>query len=181
MDLWKKYIAFEKSNPLRSEDTSLVTRRVMFATEQCLLVLTHHPAVWHQAAQYLDQSSKLLTEKGVRIIYSICIRCYRILNSPYNQRMDVLSTVIYKFFFSTGHLLTKINQTVLLLNKESTQFQFYFISLWMSSIRAMDRLVLLLPKLPKFIDEIQPIRKWMKKMNFSIHFCLTVFYFRHSF
>lgn len=68
MELWKKYIGFEKSNPLRSEDTALVTRRVMFATEQCLLVLTHHPAVWHQAAQYLDQSSKLLTEKGVRIL-----------------------------------------------------------------------------------------------------------------
>jgi cleavage stimulation factor subunit 3 len=39
----------------------------MFATEQCLLVLTHHPAVWHQAAQYLDQTAKILTEKGVRI------------------------------------------------------------------------------------------------------------------
>lgn len=64
VDLWKKYISFEKSNPLRSEDTALITRRVMFATEQCLLVLTHHPAVWHQAAQYLDQSSKLLMEKG---------------------------------------------------------------------------------------------------------------------
>lgn len=65
VELWKKYISFEKSNPLRSEDTALVTRRVMFATEQCLLVLTHHPAVWHQAAQYLDQSSKVLAEKGV--------------------------------------------------------------------------------------------------------------------
>lgn len=66
LELWKRVITFEKSNPLRSEDTALVTRRVMFATEQCLLVLTHHPAVWHQAAQYLDQSAKLLTEKGVR-------------------------------------------------------------------------------------------------------------------
>lgn len=66
LDLWKRVITFEKSNPLRSEDAALVTRRVMFATEQCLLVLTHHPAVWHQAAQYLDQSAKLLTEKGVR-------------------------------------------------------------------------------------------------------------------
>ncbi|XP_055388075.1 protein suppressor of forked isoform X2 [Condylostylus longicornis] len=64
IELWRKYISFEKSNPLRSEDTALVTRRVMFATEQCLLVLTHHPAVWHQAAQFLDQSAKLLTEKG---------------------------------------------------------------------------------------------------------------------
>lgn len=61
---------------MRSEDTALVTRRVMFATEQCLLVLTHHPAVWHQAAQYLDQSAKLLTEKGVRSFhYYLTIKC----------------------------------------------------------------------------------------------------------
>lgn len=78
VELWKKYIQFEKSNPLRSEDTALVTRRVMFATEQCLLVLNHHPAVWHQAAQYLDQSSKLLTEKGVRkpiYLYLMQLKC----------------------------------------------------------------------------------------------------------
>lgn len=74
VELWKKYIAVEKSNPLKSEDTALVTRRVMFATEQCLLVMYHHPAVWHQAAQYLDQSSKLLTEKGVRIKIEIRLR-----------------------------------------------------------------------------------------------------------
>ncbi|KAL5279984.1 CSTF3 family protein [Megaselia abdita] len=64
VDLWKKFILFEKSNPLRSEDTALITRRVMFATEQCLLVLSHHPSVWHQAAQFLDSSSKNLAEKG---------------------------------------------------------------------------------------------------------------------
>lgn len=38
---------------------------VMFAYEQCLLVLGHHPDVWYEAAQYLEQSSKLLAEKGV--------------------------------------------------------------------------------------------------------------------
>lgn len=52
----------------------------MFATEQCLLVLTHHPAVWHQAAQLLDQSSKLLTEKGVRI--TILITTFTERNNP---------------------------------------------------------------------------------------------------
>ncbi|GLG95529.1 Protein suppressor of forked [Gryllus bimaculatus] len=64
VDLWKKYIAWEKSNPLRTEDTTLITRRVMFAFEQCLLCLGHHPDVWYEAAQFLEQSSKLLTEKG---------------------------------------------------------------------------------------------------------------------
>lgn len=67
MELWRKFINFEKQNPLRSEDTALVSRRVMFATEQCLLVLSHHPDVWIMAAQYLDQTAKHLTEKAVRI------------------------------------------------------------------------------------------------------------------
>lgn len=40
----------------------------MFATEQCLLVLSHHPDVWIMAAQYLDQTAKTLTEKAVRIL-----------------------------------------------------------------------------------------------------------------
>lgn len=46
----------------------------MFATEQCLLVLYHHPRIWHSAAQYLDQSSKLLAEKGVRISINLHFR-----------------------------------------------------------------------------------------------------------
>jgi hypothetical protein len=45
----------------------------MFATEQCLLVLSHHPDVWIMAAQYLDQTAKHLTEKAVCIPH----RCAR--------------------------------------------------------------------------------------------------------
>lgn len=64
VELWQKYIAWERSNPLRSEDTSLLTRRVVFALEQCLLCLGHHPDIWYQAAQFLEHSCKLLQEKG---------------------------------------------------------------------------------------------------------------------
>lgn len=73
VDLWEKFIAWERSNPLRSEDTALVTRRAMFATEQCLLCLGHHAAIWHQAAHFLELSCRVLTEKGVRILISIVI------------------------------------------------------------------------------------------------------------
>lgn len=44
---------------------------VMFAYEQCLLVLGHHPDIWYEAAQYLEQSSKLLAEKGVSRLPSV--------------------------------------------------------------------------------------------------------------
>lgn len=64
VELWKKYIAWEKGNPLRTEDHALITKRVMFAYEQCLLCLGHHPDVWYEAALFLEQSSKLLTDKG---------------------------------------------------------------------------------------------------------------------
>ncbi|ESO84817.1 hypothetical protein LOTGIDRAFT_236052 [Lottia gigantea] len=64
VELWKKYIAFEKGNPLRTEDHTLITKRVMFAYEQCLLCLGHHPDIWYEAAAFLEQSSKILVEKG---------------------------------------------------------------------------------------------------------------------
>ncbi|XP_076467376.1 cleavage stimulation factor subunit 3-like [Babylonia areolata] len=64
VELWKKYIKWEKSNPLRTEDQALITKRVMFAYEQCLLCLGHHPDVWFEAASYLEQSSRVLSEKG---------------------------------------------------------------------------------------------------------------------
>ncbi|XP_046802909.1 protein suppressor of forked isoform X2 [Lucilia cuprina] len=91
VELWKKFIAFEKSNPLRTEDTALITRRVMFATEQCLLVLTHHPAVWHQAAQFLDQSSKALADKGVRIVFFY----YKISPFQYLHNEDTQAAKIF--------------------------------------------------------------------------------------
>lgn len=96
--MWKKYIAFEKSNPLRSEDTALVTRRVMFATEQCLLVLTHHPAVWHQAAQYLDQSSKLLTEKGV-CTFNVFLAMQKYLYICFQYFQQWQAHLVYRFLF----------------------------------------------------------------------------------
>nr|XP_002126480.1 cleavage stimulation factor subunit 3 [Ciona intestinalis] len=62
--VWKKYIDWEKSNPLRSESLTVISKRVMFAYEQCLLCLGHHPDVWYEAAQYLSSTSKLMQEKG---------------------------------------------------------------------------------------------------------------------
>ncbi|XP_013416686.1 cleavage stimulation factor subunit 3 isoform X2 [Lingula anatina] len=61
---WKKYIHWEMSNPLRTEDQALIAKRVMFAYEQCLLCLGYHPDVWYEAASYLSETSKILTEKG---------------------------------------------------------------------------------------------------------------------
>ena len=45
----------------------------MFAYEQCLLCLAYHPDIWIEAAAYLEQSSKILTEKGVSVM---CLAAY---------------------------------------------------------------------------------------------------------
>lgn len=45
IEAWRRYIEWEKANNLRIEDKNLLTKRVMFAYEQCLLVLGHHSEV----------------------------------------------------------------------------------------------------------------------------------------
>jgi len=64
VELWKKYLNWEKANPLRTEDQTLLTKRTMFAYEQCLLCLGHHPHVWYEAALFLQNSTKTLSDKG---------------------------------------------------------------------------------------------------------------------
>ena len=49
----------------------------MFAYEQCLLCLGHHPDVWIEAAAYLEHSSRILTEKGVhKPLKGICFSSF---------------------------------------------------------------------------------------------------------
>lgn len=64
VELWHSYVNWEKSNPLKVEDPALVARRVMFAYEQSLLCLGHHPDIWYEAALFLQESSKTLQDKG---------------------------------------------------------------------------------------------------------------------
>ena len=60
IEAWRKYIDWEKANNLRIEDRSLLTKRVMFAYEQCLLVLGHHPELWYEVrVQFLINTNLL--------------------------------------------------------------------------------------------------------------------------
>ncbi|XP_065826444.1 cleavage stimulation factor subunit 3-like [Oscarella lobularis] len=64
MSLWKKYILWEKSNPLHLEDSTAIAKRVTFAYEQYLLAFGHNPSVWCEAALYMESVGKDLAEKG---------------------------------------------------------------------------------------------------------------------
>lgn len=64
LQLWNKYLSWEKSNPLRSEDHTWLTKRILYAHEQALLCLGFYPNMWYQAALYLEDRSKQLLERG---------------------------------------------------------------------------------------------------------------------
>ena len=59
-----RYVAWEKNNPMRSDDNSLIKKRVMYAYEQALLTWGHHPDIWYEAALFLERSANLVHEKG---------------------------------------------------------------------------------------------------------------------
>jgi len=63
-ETWKKYVAWEKTNPLKADDQNVVVKRVMFAFEQCLLCYGFHPDVWYEAAAFLEDKSRELMERG---------------------------------------------------------------------------------------------------------------------
>ncbi|KAJ3023453.1 UNVERIFIED_CONTAM: mRNA 3'-end-processing protein rna14 [Siphonaria sp. JEL0065] len=56
---WKKLISWEKSNPLRIEDPSILSSRVIYAYKSALLMMRFFPELWHDAARYLIELGKL--------------------------------------------------------------------------------------------------------------------------
>lgn len=100
----------------------------MFATEQCLLVLTHHPAVWHQAAQFLDQSSKALADKGVRIVflYPIISQFQRTFcNDKKSSRELVLLITLIKAWLIKQLINFEIFKSLVSLQTHKTNGSFY--------------------------------------------------------
>ena len=78
VEIWQKYIAWERSNPLRIEDHNLLNKRVMFGFEQCLLCLGHFPNIWYTAASHLQECARILAEKGVKKRkYSQCSKIHK--------------------------------------------------------------------------------------------------------
>ncbi|CAJ0945592.1 unnamed protein product, partial [Mesorhabditis belari] len=64
VELWKKYIGWEKENPTETEEYSGYAKRVIYAYEQALLCLGFYPDIWYECAQFMQQAAKTLEEKG---------------------------------------------------------------------------------------------------------------------
>lgn len=64
LQIWRKWINWEKSNPMKFEDDSDRIKRVVFVFEQSLLVLSHYPDVWYEYSLFLETIAKNVAEKG---------------------------------------------------------------------------------------------------------------------
>ena len=60
LEIWRKYINWEKSNPLKLEDEAEVIKRVNYAYEQCLLCFGYHADIYYEYALYLETKGKSL-------------------------------------------------------------------------------------------------------------------------
>ena len=54
VDIWKKWIAWEKSDPLdlRADEPSLLQKRILYAYKQALMALRFWPEMWVDAAEW---------------------------------------------------------------------------------------------------------------------------------
>ncbi|KAI9250734.1 hypothetical protein BY458DRAFT_444684 [Sporodiniella umbellata] len=58
LEQWKKYINWERSDPLRLEDSTAVMERVIYAYQQAFFSLRFYPEIWHGCATYYLEQDK---------------------------------------------------------------------------------------------------------------------------
>jgi cleavage stimulation factor subunit 3 len=68
LNYWKRYIAWERSNPLHIEEKSLFVARVLYAYKSALLMLRYFPEIWFDAATFLIQNDR--SEEAIQMLQS---------------------------------------------------------------------------------------------------------------
>jgi cleavage stimulation factor subunit 3 len=64
--LWKRYISWERGNPLAIDDPDTLNARIMFAYREALLVMRFYPEIWLDAGRYLEECGK--TDEAVEFM-----------------------------------------------------------------------------------------------------------------
>ncbi|RKP25134.1 hypothetical protein SYNPS1DRAFT_16123 [Syncephalis pseudoplumigaleata] len=65
---WRRYLDWEKSDPLKIEDAAARYARISFAYKQAMMVLRFYPEVWFQAASFALEHSR--NEEAIQILKS---------------------------------------------------------------------------------------------------------------
>ncbi|KAJ3179227.1 mRNA 3'-end-processing protein rna14 [Gaertneriomyces sp. JEL0708] len=58
LSTWKRYLAWERANPLSLDDKAVWIGRVKYAYQSALLMLRYFPEIWHDAADFLNDVGK---------------------------------------------------------------------------------------------------------------------------
>lgn len=75
---WKRYIAWEKSNPLGIDDQATLVARIIYAYKECLLSMRFYPEIWADAASFLsaegrDEEAEAFLKNGIETLPTWCV------------------------------------------------------------------------------------------------------------
>ncbi|KAJ3416192.1 hexokinase A [Chytridiales sp. JEL 0842] len=116
LQAWKKWINWEKSNPLHLDDTSVVISRVSYVYKLAMSMMRHFPEIWLDAAAYFndvnrpDEAVKLLSEaceimpQSILVIFAY-VELLETQKRPFSdiaQVFDGLITVLDKSLVDTN-------------------------------------------------------------------------------
>ncbi|KAI8607352.1 hypothetical protein BC830DRAFT_1048334, partial [Chytriomyces sp. MP71] len=112
---WKRYIAWEKTNPLRLDDASIVSARVMYAYKSSLAMMRFFPELWYDAARYLidvgkmDEAASLLAQ-GAEALPRSLILTFALAELEESRKKD-FGEMAKLFDALLAHLETWITET----------------------------------------------------------------------
>ncbi|KAF9160165.1 mRNA 3'-end-processing protein rna14 [Actinomortierella ambigua] len=75
LELWKRYVAWEKTNPLHFDDKAQLTARVQWAYKQALMAMRFYPEIWYEAAMYFHETSEAAggkVDEAVALLKNAC-------------------------------------------------------------------------------------------------------------
>ncbi|KAG0325222.1 mRNA 3'-end-processing protein rna14 [Dissophora globulifera] len=70
LEQWKRYIRWERSNPLNLEDQAAFSARVAWTYKQALLSMRFYPEVWFEAATYFQEIGR--ADEAVALLKNAC-------------------------------------------------------------------------------------------------------------
>ncbi|KAJ3082107.1 mRNA 3'-end-processing protein rna14 [Quaeritorhiza haematococci] len=113
---WKRYIAWERSNPLHLDDKAMLMARVLYTYKSALLMLRFYPEIWYEAATYLIENGKtedaiVLLRSGVETIPTSLLLNFTLAELEESRQKDFkdLSTIYETLIRSLEERITSIN------------------------------------------------------------------------
>lgn len=114
---WKKYIVWEKSNPLQLEDKNQLNARIIYSYKSALGMLRFFPEIWYDASMFMVEIGKMneamaLLEEGTEVIPKSLLLHFALaeLKESEKREFSEISTVFDKLISHLEQGIGEINQ-----------------------------------------------------------------------